>query len=160
MKKIVLVLSLFAFGCAFRSPPLVQIYDGPVLDNAKVATIQLASHPGKAEGGLVFEEINGVNINEIDGLRKKGYYYKNSFDFITPTVIQLLPGDHEFLLRFQFIGVSSMSGDEATLSASPCLIKIKIEGKAGMHYVVDWVKDGSCVKLVIQEQQFTAVKAL
>lgn len=153
----IFVLSTLS-GCAFM-PPNVERVGGEGLSDADVTTIQLAGHPGKQEGALIFEKIDGMQINEIESLTQKGYFLNDAFHFHVPVVIQLPPGKHEFLVRYEYIGLKSLTRFEETIETTPCSQHVSIDGTPGTLYVVDWKRDGNCVDLVMSQEPFGKVHA-
>lgn len=146
-------------SCAFMAPPVTRLADSKLLDN-EVSTIQVASHPGKAEGGLIFRKIDGVDLNEIKAVTDKGYYYYDNFKFTSPVVVQLAPGKHNFLLQYQFISLSSITYSNYTVHAKPCLYEMSINSKPGILYVIDWQRNNvGCVNLKISKEPYTKIRA-
>lgn len=146
-------------SCAFMSPPITRLTDQKLSDN-EVSTIQLAAHPGKAEGGLIFRKIDGIGLNDIKAVTDKGYYFYSNFKFTSPAVVQLAPGKHDFLLQYQLISLSSITYANYTVHAKPCLYGISINGKPGVLYIIDWKRnDAGCVNLKISEEPFTKIHA-
>lgn len=153
----VLLLCILS-GCAF-SPPKVVRLGGADLADGDVTTIQLAGHPGKQEGGLIFEEIDGKRINDIEPLTQKGYFLNDAFHFNVPVVIQLPPGKHDFLLRFEYIGLQSLTRFQMTMETKPCAQRVSIDGKPGTLYVVDWKPVGTCADLAMSQEPFGKIHA-